>query len=249
MTKNRKEETILTILSLWEKNQDSKEKGEAWLKYKQILEEAKNLGLSQRTVVRYLNTLVNEGKLEKNERGYKKTYYRPTKDFWAEIEHYNQQYRISEKSLEPIGKYVMDTLRKTITETKNIEEDYREVWEKIVELSSDNCDTTPAFTQAMGTFIKNRKLDQKEKKELDLLVSSLFNGSIIQSLTNPLIFARVEEKDELPAILEEDVWSLVKSFIDLWTFVYKHPGAVLELEDLRISGTKGPSKIKQDKEK
>lgn len=249
MTEDKKRETTLTILSLWEKKQGANEETENWLKYKQILEEAKKLGLSQRTVVRYLNALVKEGKLDRDERGYKKTFYRPTKDFWAEIEHDNQQYRISEKSLESIGRYVMETLSNTIAETKTAKSDYTEVWEKINELSPEDGDTTDAFTKAMDSFFKSRKLTQQEKNDIHILIISFLNDNLFRSLTNPTIFSRVESEYDLPSMLEDDIWNLVKSFMDIWSFIYKHPGAVLEIENLRNTLSKGLSKTGHDRDK
>jgi hypothetical protein len=239
MSEAKKHETILKILSLWEENKnDSSEKKEfEWLKYKEILQETKKYGLSQKTTVRYLNALVNEGKLEKDERGYKKTYYRPTKEVWEEIEHNDQRYRIGEKSLKLIGRYVMDTL------SKIAQEDESEVWEKIAKLSPDDgSDTTQAFDEAMDDFIKERKLTQQEKNELFSLVISLFKDSLFQTITNRTIFTGVEPKLELPNLLQENIWKITKSYMALWTFVKKHPGAILELEEIQKKFIKDLSK-------
>jgi hypothetical protein len=211
---------------LWEK----RNKKEAnWLTYKQIIQESKKYGVSERTTVRYLNTLVSEGKLEKDERGYKKTFYKPTKVFWADIGHNDQQYRINGKSLEPIGKYVMDYLRKTIAETNDIQKDRETNWEKIAELSPGDANDSESFYEVAHLFFKKGKLTRQEKDELFALLNS-FKNNLFQSLTNPTVFARIEAESELPCLVENSVWNMIRSYMELWAFIYKHPGGVLELE-------------------
>lgn len=52
-----------------------------WLTYKEIVNALKDQGISERTVARYLLALIHDRKLMKEERGYKKTFYRPYDEF------------------------------------------------------------------------------------------------------------------------------------------------------------------------
>jgi hypothetical protein len=218
------------IISLWSGTPKEKE----LISYKQIVITLKRDGVSERTVARRLLALVRENKLEKIEQGYKKTFYRPNKEFWENIVHSKQQFLVSEESLRRIGTYVMNTLSVTIADTEKTSKQIEsQLWEKISSLvpKDEPADTSDAFTKAMDLVLKEKSLTEEERKELFVLSDSLIRGSILQALTNPIVFARLRTGEDLANIVEEDVWKLVKTFMAIWVFLYKHPNAVTELEE------------------
>jgi hypothetical protein len=56
-------------------------------------------------------------------------------------------------------------------------------------------------------------------------------NDLLISLTNPAVFTRLERTEELPyTLFEEDIWNIVRNFMDTWAFLYKHPWAVPECQ-------------------
>lgn len=244
MTEAKKQDTVLKILSLWESNKQDSDKGrENWLKYKLILEEMKKYGLSQRTIVRYLNALVNEGKLEKEERGYKRTFYRPTQDFWEDIKHENQRFLKATKALEPIAAFVMEHLKATTNENKAAEDEGDKNWKKIVAAGGEG----EAFEEVMDAFFEEKKLTKQEETELLSLVRSLFNDALLNNLTDRAVFSYIESTSDLPDTVQNGVWETVKAYLALWKYIYKHPGAVVELERMKAQ-IKGLTITGQDRD-
>jgi hypothetical protein len=58
--------------------------------------------------------------------------------------------------------------------------------------------------------------------------SGVFTQALLGS--NPTVSARLDTEQDLPYTLQEDIWKLVKAFMAVWVFLYKHPNAVPELE-------------------
>ena len=85
VNKNKEQETILAIFLIWNENEK-----QTLLTFQQIIKRGKEFALSRRTIIRYINKLVSKGKLKKDERSYKKTFYVPTQKFFEEIECYNK---------------------------------------------------------------------------------------------------------------------------------------------------------------
>lgn len=215
------------ILSLW--TEETKEK---LISYKEIVYILKNDGISERTVARYLLTLVNQNKLDKIVRGYKKTFYQPSKEFWENFSQPVQQFQITEESLKRIGTYVINTLTAAIVDAEETtKQTNTSLWEKISSLVPDNkIDDSWAFTKAMDMVLNEKDPTEEEKKELHELVDSLIKQGLILPLSNPTVFARLDTEKDITCTLQEDIWGLVKSFMAVWTFLYKHPQAVREFE-------------------
>ncbi len=217
------------ILSLW----SSANSKDQLISFKEIVETLGTDGVSERTVARHLLKLVTEKKLQKIVQGYNKVFYIPDKPFWDTTVNSSQ---ISEESLSRIGSYVTKTLSKTIEESKKTTERYEaQVWNEISSSMSEaekegKKDTTKTFTKAMDKVLNEKKITSEEKVELQQKVDSLLND-LLTSLTNPAVFARLERKEELPyTLFEEDIWNIVRNFMDTWAFLYTHPWAVPECQ-------------------
>ncbi len=176
-----------------------------------------------------MSALVNDEKLERTEDG-----YMPPKEYWETLIHSKQQVAISEASLNRIGTYVIaDTLKPVIMDAKKTTRRVEaRVWNEInANLPKDEKeDNTPAFTNAIETVLNQKKLTKKEREKLHKLIDSLTRDSMLKALTNPTVFTRLDPEDDLPYILQQDVWKLVKKFMAVWVFLYKQPQAVPELE-------------------
>jgi DNA-binding transcriptional ArsR family regulator len=216
------------ILSLWSGMGKEKEP----VSYKQIVSSLKNDGVSERTVARYLLKLVEDGKLEKIERGYKKTFYRPYDKVWDNLVESKQQFQISEESLNRIGAYVMNTLSATITDAQKTTEQFqRRVWEDICSVPEYEQNSNANFDKAMDLVLHEKKPTEEERKELNKLIKSLVEDGLLPTLTCPPVFARLYTEEELPEIVQANIWELVKKFMNIWAFLYKHPWAVPEVEE------------------
>jgi hypothetical protein len=216
------------ILSLW----SGKGKKREPISYKQIALSLKDDGVSERTVVRYLLKLVEDGKLEKIVRCYKKTFYRPYDNVWETLAESKQQFQISEESLSRIGVYVMNSLRESITDAKKTTEQFHDrLWQEICSVPDQEQNSSANFDKAMKLVLREEKPTEEERKELNKLVKSLIEDGLLTALTCQPVFTRLYTEKELPEIIQENIWELTKKFMNIWTFLYKHPWAVPELEE------------------
>ena len=208
------------ILSLWTNSSKDQK-----ISYKQIVNTLKTDGVSERTVARHLLTLVEENKLEKVELGYNKTFYKPNELFWNTLGKSNDLFLIIEESLRRIGAYTINSL-KTAKEEAHL---WSEINSRLPE--NEKGDSTPAFAEAMDFVLKEKRLTDNELKELNTLVDSLIKGTVLRALTDQTVFSKLTPSDELPYVLQENIWKLVKQFMAVWVFLYKHPSGVPELEN------------------
>lgn len=212
------------LLALW----TGREKD--WLTYKQIVSELKRFGVSERTIVRYLSILTRERKLIKEERGYKKTFYRPHDQFWEALSHSKEWLRISEESLSRIGKYVMDTLKKSIIDAEETTKLIEKLLPKEIDkLPENEKNTDEGVEKAIDHVLRRESLSDEELKVLASLVSALLRN-VSLCLSNPYVFGRIGSQEDLASILDDDIWSLVLSYMKLWSFLYEHPAAVSEFK-------------------
>jgi signal recognition particle GTPase len=214
------------MLALWSRRGNAAK----WTSYKDIVGNLKSVGVSERTVARYLSALVAEQKLEKMESGYKKTFYRPAEKFWESLSR-SKQFSISEESLSRIGKYVMDVLEKTTIDaketTKLIEELVQEKYNKLPENEKDSAE---GWEKAIDNVFSEAATEEDERRTLDASVDSLLKDTIYHCLTNPYVLGRIADTETLASILQDDIWDLVSRYIDVWVFLYKHPGTVSEFK-------------------
>lgn len=214
------------MLALWSRKVNEGK----WASYKEIVGDLNSMGVSERTVARYLSALVAEQKLEKVERGYKKTFYRPHGKFWESLSR-SKQFRISEESLSRIGKYVTDVLEKTTIDaeetTKLIEELVQEEHNKLPENEKHSAE---GWEKAIDHVFSEAAAEKDERRTLDALVDSLLKDTIYPGLTNPYVLGRIASTETLASILQDDIWDLVSRYMDVWVFLYKHPGTVSEFK-------------------
>lgn len=75
------------------------------------------------------------------------------------------------------------------------------------------------------------KNNSKDKQTFYQLYKKLVENCI-ESLTDRTVFARLMIETDLPEMVEEQVSKLIEAYMGIWDFVYKHPGAVGELEEI-----------------
>jgi hypothetical protein len=214
------------MLALWSRRGNAAK----WVSYKDIVGGLKSVGVSERTVARYLSALVAEQKLERVERGYKKTFYRPAGKFWESLSR-SKQFRISEESLGRVGKYVLDVLEKTITDAEEATKLIKElVQEKYNKLPENEKDSAEGWLKAIDHVFSEATIKEEERKALDALIDNLLKSTLYHSLTNPHVLGRIVDTETLASILQDNIWDLVSSYMDVWVFLYKHPGAVSEFK-------------------
>lgn len=218
--KEREGRTTHKLLALWTgRKQD-------WLTYKEIVKGLEDFGISDRTVDRYLTALVKAGKLVKEERGYKRTFYRPRDEFLQELSQSRDWLRIHEESLSRIGKYVMDMMEKSVIDVKEITEKIRNEIDNLLEREEDS---EEGILKAVFHVLSNRALTKKERKMLTSLLDGLFN-KIYHCLSNPYVHGRIANLDQLASTMDDDIRSVVSAYMDVWRFIYEHPGALLQFK-------------------
>lgn len=215
-----KQTTTNKLLALWAGKQDE------WLKYKEIVNALKDQGIGERTANRYLATLVHDGKLDKEERGYKRTFYRPNEDFLHKLSQLPDWLRIHEESLNRIGSYVMSTVEEAVI---GAEETTEKIRKEIDSLPEHEKDSDERIVEAVFGVLSKRALTEKEGRELTLLFNSLL-GKIYNCLSNPYVHGRIADPDQVAPIMDEDIWSVVCGYMDVWRFIYEHPGALLQFK-------------------
>lgn len=222
----REGKTIYKLLALWAGRERK------WLTYKEIVIGLQAHRISERTVDRYLSTLVREGKLIRKERGYKKTFYRPHDQFWEAISHSREQFRISEESLSRIGKSVMDALNKSIIDAEETTKQIEKLVQKEVDkLPENEKDTDEGIEKAIEYVLSGGSLNDQEHKTLVSLVGALLRNVCLY-LSNPYVFGRIVSPEDLASILDDDIRWLVSSYMKLWSFLYEHPAAVPEFKGI-----------------
>lgn len=225
MSEEKERKITHKLLALW----TGREK--EWLTYKQIVSELKRLGISERTVVRYLSTLTRERKLIKEERGYKKTFYRPDDDFLETLYPSLDWIRIHEESL---SRMVRDVI---ITKFERAIINSKETDERIEKLISEEIDKIPKETPtedevatAIYNVLSREKLTETDSKILVSLVKRFLFEAFYRPLSNPYGCAGTIEPHVLISSLENDIRTLLSAYMDLWSFTYRVPGASFKFE-------------------
>jgi hypothetical protein len=164
--------------------------------------------------------------LERRKEG-KETFYKPNQDSW-------KRYKDSKQQTQLISRYIMDALKISINDTKELSAHiYNKVWNTIGSSGrdlDDKDDSAEAFEDAIGQII-GKKLTKEERKKFYSLYNALMD-SCLKPLTDPLVFARLVTDEEIPSVVEDQILSLVKNFMAMWDFLYKHPSAVSELNEI-----------------
>lgn len=213
--------SINDILDIW------LEDGKAEIQHKDLIEkiiERKNV--QNRQAERYLAILRLEEKLEAIPKGPKNIFYKPTSKGW------NNYLWLKEQS-KFIGKYLADSLDKTISETKELNSRlYNRVWKEIG--SNPKSNKAETSTEAFDIAMNHVLYEDSTKKELKTFYSHFHSliRSCLQPLTEHTVFSRLLTEEELPEIIQEQVAQLIRAYMDIWDFVYKHPTVVSELEKI-----------------
>ena len=151
---------------------------------------------------------------------------------WENLVESKQQFQISEEALSRIGNYVMNALSTTIADAEKTTEQLRaRVWEKICSVPENEQNSNETLEKAMDLVLREKRTSVEEQTELNALTRSLIEDALLPALTCSPVFSRLYSEKELPEIVQDNVWELVKKFMTIWTFLYKHPWAVSELEE------------------
>ncbi|MGA2681447.1 MAG: hypothetical protein ABSF44_06565 [Candidatus Bathyarchaeia archaeon] len=172
----------------------------------------------KRTAWRRLSILRLQGKLERIEKGHGQVVYK-----------LSEEYKKTKGQFGLIGNYIIEALGKSIAESKEMTEHiYNQVWREIDSKTHYNDeDNDEAFVTAINNIL-NRKISKKEMKTFYKQYDALVKACL-QPLTDPTVFARLVKDEELPDILQNQINNLVREFMTMWDFLYKHPRTVSEL--------------------
>jgi hypothetical protein len=212
------------ILALW----SGREK--EWLTYKQIVNELKKWGLSERTTVRHLMTLVRERKLEREERGYKKTFYRPNEDFLKTLLPSLDWIRSYEELLERnVRATVSERFEKTLFDSRETDKRIGKLISEEIDKISHEPPSEEEVDEAIYNVLSRERLSETES---NMLASSVerFLKAFHESLSNPYECAGVIEPYVLISKLEQNITNLLSAYMDLWSFMYMVPGASFQFE-------------------
>ena len=83
--------------------------------------------------------------------------------------------------------------------------------------------------KAVFHVLSKQALTKEESNTLTSLLNGLFN-KIYHCLLNPYVHGRIADPDQLASIMDEDIGSVVSAYMDVWRFIYEHPGALLQLK-------------------
>jgi hypothetical protein len=212
------------IVALWANREKE------WLTYKEVVNELVKRGLSERTAIRYLITLVRERKLDREERGYKKTFYRPNQDFLRTLYPSLDWIRSQEELLER-------SVRETVSEKfEKALFDSRETDKRIEKLISEEIDKIPReppsdeeVAQAIDNVLSREKMSEADSNMLAISVER-FLKAFYDSLSDPYNCAGLVEPHILISDLAQNVTNLLSGYMDLWSFIYRVPRASFEFK-------------------
>lgn len=217
--------TTNKILALWTGRKTE------WLTYKEIVDALKEHGISERTVARYLATLVRDMKLMKEERGYKKTFYKPYDVFWHRLSLSRDWFHIHEESLCRMGTEVINRMERSIVASKEADERIEKlISEEIDKMPKENLTEDEVYAEAIHNVLSKQRLTEAESKTLASLIESFLHEAFYDSLANPYGCAGTIEPYVLASTLEHEIRSLISSYMRVWSFMYMHPGASFEFQ-------------------
>lgn len=224
-----KRRTSNKVLALWIRKETK------WLTYKEIVKKLKEDGVSERTVARYLRTLVRDDKLLKEERGYKKTFYRPRDEFLHKLHlSYGDWIRIHEEYLTHIGKEIISRFERALAASKETDERITKlICEEIDKISEERTTLTQdeIFENAIYNVLSKEKLQEPDSKILASLVTSFLLNAFCDPFSNPYGCAGTIEPHVLLSNLESEIMLLMESYMNLWSFMYMLPGASFKFEN------------------
>ena len=124
----------------------------------------------------------------------------------------------------------MDTLKKSIIDAEETTKRIEKLLQKEIDkLPENEKDTDEGIEKAIDHVLRRESLSDEELKTLASLVSTPLRN-VNLCLSNPYVFGRIASQEDLASILDDDITSLVSSYMKLWSFLYKHPAAVSELK-------------------
>jgi len=167
----------------------------------------------------------------REERGYKKTFYRPDEDFLETLYSSLDWIRVHEESLAQMVKDIVSAkFEKTII-------DSRETDERIGKLISEEIEKIPKETpseneiaETIYNVLSRERLTESDSKILVLLIERLLFEALYLPLSNPYGCAGTIEPYVLISNLETDIMSLLSAYMNLWSFMYMVPGASFEFQ-------------------
>lgn len=226
MSGGKEQKTVLKLLALW------KGREKEWLTYKQIIQEARKYGVSERTAVRYLNSLVRERKLMKDERGYKKTYYRPDEAFLSELYPSFDFVRIQEELLgRRIEEIISLKFESAVVSAKETSARITKlVCEELDRISEKTTPSEDDLAEALYNVLNREKISDGDSNTLLSLVKQFFEA-FEKPISNPYGTAGTIEPHLLINSMQDEIVAFFSAFMDLWSFVYRTPGAAFKAKE------------------
>jgi len=223
----REKGTTHKILSLWTGKESD------WLTYKEIVKKLRDEGVSERTIARYLSTLVSDKKLAKEERGYKKTFYRPYDEFLQTLSLSRDWFRVHEVFLGRIGREIMNKIEQSLLDAEETGKRINKLICQEIDKASKKNPTQTAEENAEEAFRKVLSREKLEEQEFQILLSMVkrfLYDAFYLPLSDPYECAGMVEPHILVNELQNKIRSLLSSYVDLYSFMYEHPGASFEFE-------------------
>ena len=187
------------MLPIWRRRENE------LLSYKQIVEETKKRELSERTTVRYLNLLVGAEVLEREERGYKKTFYKPNAAKW-------------ELLMKPASVRVV-----------NDQEEF--FWNNLRDVIAEKFEKTIFRYETKGQSEIDCSKSQLSPQNTEKLKS--LTKSMISSLNSSLTYKYLDGKNNpytVYDLLTNNLLDFISSQMELWSFIAETPGAAEEFK-------------------
>jgi hypothetical protein len=220
----REQKVSRQILALWA----SREKD--WLTYKEVVNELVKWGLSERTAIRYLITLVRERKLEREERGYKKTFYRPNQDFLRTLHPSLDWIRSQEELLErSVRETVSEKFEKALFESRETEKRIEKLISEEINKIPRESPSDEEVAQAIADVLSREKMSETDSNMLAIFVERFFKA-FYESLSDPYECAGLVEPHILISDLAQNITKLLSGYMDLWSFIYRVPRASFEFK-------------------
>lgn len=212
------------IFSLWTNRENE------WLTYKDIVKDIKSFGISERTLARYLSRLVQEGKLVKEERGYKRTFYKPYDRFMDQLRKSRDLFRVYEANLSKLGPELVDGLEKAILESRDTDERIENlICDEIEKMPAEEGEEEFVASKAISNVLSREKLSTSDRESLHEMIEPFLAENFYRDLSN-VPCAGTIEPHLLIEFFSNNIQRMVLSYAELWYFLYKNPGASFEFE-------------------
>jgi hypothetical protein len=215
------------VVSIWQDSDFGVTKDSGWLFYSDIAKRAEDL--NKRTLSRYLNWLVKEGKLEVQKIGPRSRCFRPTMVYWKKTYKWVRNDNL-------IDKEKLDAADAEYLYFIELAGQISEIFDKarLLNLAVEQ--------RASKEYAKG--LSRKQLNELNDKIATLVRA--VRLDLSREYFSQETKPEAIYSLLRGNVRRVVMAYLDLWLFITKTYGAREEFAKQMLSVQRRVSKLKRE---